>query len=294
MMHDIDLHPSQKALKTTQLGILISIVLVFVKAGAGIFGHSYELIADATETGADIVSSALLWIGLKYSLKPPDKGHPYGHGKAEPLTAVVISFFLIGAAVWIAVSSIYYITTPHELPRRFTLIVLLIVILTKELLFRYVLSVAKKIDSQAVRADAYHHRSDAITSIAAFIGIVIALMGGKGYEGADDWAALLASGIIMYNAIGILRPAIAEIMDGAPSTEISKLVKEEARAVEQVIDVEKCYVRKMGFDYFVDLHILVNSQLTVAEGHKIAHRVKDHLMSVNNRIKGAIIHVEPF
>jgi cation diffusion facilitator family transporter len=210
-MTAIDVHPSVKAIRTTQIGIAISIVLVFSKAVAGHLGHSYALVADATETGADVFSSILLWIGLKIAMKPADPKHPYGHGKAEPIASIIISFFLMGAAIWIAWHAIGFVITPHDMPKRFTLYILLGVIIVKEVMFRYVLNIGKQIGSNTVKADAYHHRSDAITSIAAFIGIVIALIAGKGYEGADDWAALLASGIVFYNAIQLLRPGLAEI-----------------------------------------------------------------------------------
>ena len=164
----------------------------------------------------------------------------------------------------------------------------------KETLFRYVFSVGKKINSEAVKADAHHHRSDAITSVAAFIGISIALIGGKGYEGADDWAALIASGLILYNAFNIIRPALAEIMDAAPSNEIVQKVRKVASSVPLVKDVEKCYVRKMGFDYYVDIHIQVDGKLSVTEGHKIAHEVKDTILKSNLRVTDVLIHVEPF
>ncbi len=293
-MSESNIHPSVTGMKTTLIGIVISLILVFIKGIAGYTGHSYALIADATETGADIFSSALLWIGLRIALKSPDKEHPYGHGKAEPLAAVVISLFLIGAAVWIAYNSIKYITTPHDLPKSFTLYVLVIVIIIKETMFRYVLGVGKKINSQAVKADAFHHRSDAITSVAAFIGISIALMGGRGYEGADDWAALIAAGLIVYNAIGLLRPALAEIMDAAPSNEIVMKVRQLAGSVPNVMAIEKCYVRKMGFDYYVDLHIEVEGQLSVTEGHRISHMVKDKILKSNLRVIDVLVHVEPF
>jgi cation diffusion facilitator family transporter len=293
-MAAIDLHPSVKAIRTTQIGIGISIALVFLKAIAGHLGHSYALIADATETGADVFSSTLLWIGLKIAMKPADPKHPYGHGKAEPIVSIVISFFLMGAAIWIGWHAIEFVRTPHDMPKRFTLYILLGVIIIKEGMFRYVLNVGKQIGSNAVKADAYHHRSDAITSIAAFIGIVIALIAGKGYEGADDWAALLASGIVFYNAIQLLRPGLAEIMDAAPSGEIVDQVRALAAEADEVLFIEKCYVRKMGFDYFVDLHIQVAPDLSVAEGHRIAHLVKDKLMDSKLSIKDVLIHIEPF
>jgi len=293
-MAESNIHPSVTGMKTTLLGIIISIVLVFLKGIAGHLGHSYALIADATETGADVISSALLWVGLRIALKRPDEEHPYGHGKAEPLAAVVISLFLVAAALWIAYHSYQFITTAHSLPEKFTLWILVVVIIIKETMFRYVLKVGKKINSQAVKADAYHHRSDAITSVAAFIGITIALIGGKGYEGADDWAALIASGLIIYNAIGLLRPALAEIMDAAPSDEIVMKVRQLAASVPNVSAIEKCYVRKMGFDYYVDLHIQVDGKFSVTEGHRIAHLVKDTILKSDLRVIDVLVHIEPF
>ena len=293
-METIDIHPSSTAIRTTILGIGVSVVLIFVKGIAGYLGHSYALIADATESGADILSSGLLWLGLRIALKEPDEEHPYGHGKAEPLAAIAVALFLVAAAIWIGYHSISFIDTPHDLPKGFTLWILLIVIAIKETLFRYVFNIGKKINSQAVKADAHHHRSDAITSIAAFIGISIALIGGKGYESADDWAALIASCLILYNAFNIIRPALSEIMDAAPSNEIVQQVRELASSVPLVRDVEKCYVRKMGFDYYVDIHIEIDGHLTVTDGHDIAHHVKETILKSNLRVIDVLIHVEPF
>lgn len=292
-MPNTDIHPLVIAIRTTILGIILSIILIFVKGISGHLGHSYALIADAIESGADVISSGLLWLALYISLKGPDEEHPYGHGKAEPLSAAIVSLFLVVAAVWIARHAIEYIGTPHALPRKFTLAVLIIIIGAKEGMFRYVLRVGKRIKSNAVIADAYHHRSDAITSISAFIGISIALIGGKGFESADDWAALAASCLIIYSAQRILRRALAEIMDTAPSQEIVKRVRNIAGGVKGVNNVEKCYVRKMGFDYHVDIHIQVDAYLSVAEGHRIAHLVKDALIQKDLRIINVMVHVEP-
>jgi cation diffusion facilitator family transporter len=195
--------------------------------------------------------------------------------------------------VWIGWNAIGFIRTPHAMPRSFTLPVLAAVILIKEGLFRYVLKVGKQINSQAVKSDAYHHRADAITSIAAFVGISIALILGPGHESADDWAALAASCIVLYNAISLLRPAINEVMDAAPSKEIVGRVRNLAGQNPNVRKVEKCFVRKMGFDYFVDIHIQVDGNLSVTEGHAIAHAVKSTLLESNLRIKDVLVHVEP-
>jgi len=285
---------SNEAIRTTQLGIVISIALIFIKGISGYLGHSYALIADATESGADVISSGLLWIALKYAQKPADEGHPYGHGKAEPVAAILIGFFLIAAAGWIGWHSVGFIQTPHELPKRYTLFVLLIVIVTKEGLFRYVLAIGKRIGSNAVKADAFHHRSDAISSIAALVGISIALIFGKGFEGADDWAALLACTFIIYNAFKIIRPAFSEIMDGAPEYGVVEAITKIASDHVEVKYVEKCFVRKSGVEYYVDMHIEVDGHINVFHAHEIAHQVKDNLLSSNLRVKDALIHVEPY
>jgi cation diffusion facilitator family transporter len=256
-------------------------------------GNSYALIADAIESTADIFTSLIVWLGIKVASKAPDPNHPYGHGKAEPLAGIIVSLFLITAAIFIAIQSISNIMIPHKLPSFYTLPVLGIVVLTKELLFKYVEKINKEVNSTAVKADAWHHRSDAITSATAFIGISIALIGGKGYESADDWAALIAAGIIVFNAIHIIRPAFNEIMDAAPSSDLLMDVRKVALEVKGVKGLDKSFIRKMGFEYYVDLHVIVDGSLSVREGHDIAHRVKDAILGSNVRINDVLIHIEP-
>lgn len=286
-------HPSDKGIKSTLIGIVVSLFLAVIKGVAGILGHSYALIADAIESFSDVFSSLILWFGLKVAARPPDEDHPYGHGKAEPIATIIVGLALLIAATIITVESIQHLITPHTVPAPFTLIVLVLVIVTKEIMFRYVINIGEETESQAVKADAFHHRSDAITSGAAFIGISIALIGGDGYEGADDWAALLAAAVIVFNAVRIVKPAIAEIMDAAPSEEILEKVKIIASSVELVTGLDKCFVRKMGFDYYVDLHVIVNGNLSVREGHKIAHDVKDAILDAFPRINDVLVHIEP-
>ena len=282
-----------KGLRTTLIGIIVSALLALVKALGGIFGHSYALIADAIESAADVFTSTMLWIGLKWSAKPADDNHPYGHGKAEALVALGISLALVIAAGIIIRDSVLHITEPHKTPAPYTLIILVVVILTKELLYRFVLKTGTEINSGAVKADAFHHRSDAITSAAAFIGISIALIGGEGYEVADDFAALLAGGFIIYNAFGIARPAIGELLDEALEPELQKEIACAAMKVDAVEHVQKCHSRKMGTGYHVDLHIWINGNLTVAHGHDIAHEVKDRIIENVPQVFDVHIHVEP-
>jgi cation diffusion facilitator family transporter len=286
-------HPAIKGMRSTIFGIIGNILLAVIKGLAGFFGNSYALIADAIESASDVFSSLIVLIGLKISTKPKDKNHPYGHGKAEPIVAIVVALTLLGAALTIAYQSVQEIATPHHTPAPFTLLVLVLVVAVKETLFRYVFKVGAEVQSTAVKTDAWHHRSDAITSVAAFIGISVALIFGKGYESADDWAALLASGIIAFNGYNLFRPALAEIMDEAPPEHLEEDIRTTSETVGGVIEVEKCFIRKMGFDYFVDLHVIVDGELTVREGHIIAHKVKEALLKSKLRIVDVLIHIEP-
>ncbi len=284
---------SEKAIRTTYWSIAGNTFLAITKGIAGVFGNSYALIADAIESTTDIFSSLLVLFGLKYAAKPADENHPYGHGKAEPLITFAVVGFLVVSATIIFIESIHNIQQPHDIPKPFTLIVLGAIILFKEASYRYVIRKSKETNSTSLKADAWHHRSDAVTSLMAFIGISIALFFGKGYETADDWAALLASLFIVYNAYLIFRPALGEIMDEHLHDDIIEEIRLQSIKVEGVIATEKCYVRKMGMLYIVDLHVIVQKDLTVFEGHEIAHKVKDALMNDIPDIADILIHIEP-
>jgi cation diffusion facilitator family transporter len=285
--------PERHGMRSVGWGVLANTVLAATKAIAGILGNSYALIADAIESTTDIASSLIVWGGLKISGIPPDADHPYGHGKAEPLAATVVAMALFAAAAGIAIQSIREIATPHHAPAPFTLAVLLVVVAVKEGLYRSIFRVGKHIGSTAVVSDAWHHRSDAITSAAVFAGISVALAGGEGYEAADDWAALFAAAVIVVNAVRIMRPAVQEVMDRAPDPDIERAVRETADGVAGVAGLDKCYVRKMGFSYYVDLHVTVDGGLSVREGHDIAREVKRALRSAHPAIADVLVHIEP-
>jgi len=284
---------AERGQSSTLLGIGANVALVLGKGTAGVVGHSYALIAEAIESGTDILSSLIVWLGLRTAAREPDANHPYGHGKAEPLAAIMVAVALVAAATYIATEGILHILTPHQLPAPFTLAVLAVVIVLKETLYRRVNKVGEEVDSSAVKADAWHHRADVITSCTAFIGISIALIGGKGYESADDWAALVACCFIVFNAYHIFRPAFGEIMDEAPAGTWAEDVRALAEAVPGVVATEKCYVRKMGFEFFADLHVIVDGTISVREGHAIAHAVKARIMQVKPAIYDVLVHIEP-
>ncbi|WP_269227402.1 cation diffusion facilitator family transporter [Flavobacterium eburneipallidum] len=283
----------QTAIKATYFSIFGNICMALIKGLAGFFGNSYALIADAIESTTDIFASFLVLFGIKYSNKPADENHPYGHGRAEPLITFLVVVFLITSATIIAYESIINIQTPHDLPKPWTLIILGAIIIWKEYSFRIVMKRSLETNSSSLKADAWHHRSDAITSVAAFIGISAALFLGKGYESADDWAALFAAGFICYNSYLIFRPALGEIMDEHLNDDLIIEIRKVAQEVNGVVNTEKCFIRKAGMKYHVDLHAIVNANLTVREGHEIAHHLKDTLRAAIPELGHVLIHIEP-
>ena len=292
-MFETTLSNEKKAINTIVFSIVGNFFLALIKGIAGFFGNSYALIADAIESTTDIFSSILVLFGLKYANKPADKNHPYGHGKIEPLITFLLVGFLVISATFIAHESIQNIRNPHALPEKWTLIVLALIIAWKELSFRIVIQKSKETNSSSLKADAWHHRSDAITSIAAFIGISMALMLGKGYESADDWAALFASGFILYNSYLIFRPALGEIMDEHFYDDLVEDIRRISLTVDGIIATEKCFIRKVGMIYHVDLHAKVNGSISVTDGHNLAHQLKDTLRAEIPQLGHVLIHIEP-
>jgi cation diffusion facilitator family transporter len=285
---------TRRSIRWAQAGLLINAVLVLVKLIAGIVGHANALVADAVESSADIFSSLIVWMGLSIAARPADEDHPYGHGKAEPLAAAVVSLMLLGAAVGISILAIREIRTPHHLPSPFTLFVAAGVIIVKEILYRRVSRVGKDVGSTAVTADAWHHRADAVSSLAAFIGISIALIGGRGWEAADDWAALVAAILVAVNGVRTLRPAISGLMDEAPDTTVKVRAMEAACSVDGVRKVENLKLRRSGLGFYVDLHVQADPVITLEDAHEIAARVKYAILDAIPNAVNVLVHMEPF
>jgi len=283
----------EKAVKTTYFSIAGNFALALIKGAAGFFGNSYALIADAIESTADIFSSFLVLLGIKYASRPADDNHPYGHGRAEALITFIVVGFLITSATVIAYESIVNIQTPHELPATWTLFVLGAIILWKEISYRLVMKKSRETGSSALAADAWHHRSDAITSVAAFTGISIAIFFGQGYEAADDWAALFASGFILYNSYLIFRPALGEIMDEHLYEDVVEDIRRVAKEVDGIIDTEKCFVRKAGMRYHIELHAIVDANISVKKGHELGHNLEDALREKLGNLGHVLVHIEP-
>jgi cation diffusion facilitator family transporter len=284
----------QTAVRAAYFSIAGNILLAIIKGLAGGFGHSYALIADAIESTTDIISSIIVLFGIRYASRPADKNHPYGHGRIEPLITFLVVGFLIISATIIAYESIHNIGRPHPLPKPWTLIVLGIIIMWQEISFRFVMKKARSTNSSSLKADAWHHRSDAITSVSAFIGISIVLLLGKGYESADNWAALFAAIFIVYNSYSIFRPALGEIMDENLYDGLIRSIRSIALEVDGIMGTEKCLVRKAGMKYHVDLHATVDGKISVDRGHEISHNLKDTLKTGLPQLGEVLIHIEPY
>lgn len=274
--------------------MLVNTTLAIVKLIAGVVGHAYALIADAVESTADIFSSLVVIGGLRIASQPADENHPYGHGRAEALAGAVVSLMLLAAALGIAAEAIREIRTPHHTPAAWTLGVLVIVILIKELLARKVFRVGFETHSRAVMADAQHHRSDVITSTAAFIGISVAVIGGRGWEQADDWAALVASGVIFFNGVKMLRPAVDDLMDRVPEDGVIQLISDAARSVTEVRAIEKLKIRKVGLQYAVDLHVQTDPDMSLHDAHIVSGKVKSAIREQMPAVDGVLVHMEPY
>lgn len=282
------------AAKATLLSVAINSALAAVKVVTGILGNSYALIADGIESINDVLSSLVVYASIRISAKPADEDHPYGHGKAEQLGALFSALSLLGAGATIVVQSSQNLFHRHTSPAWYTLPVLVLVIVVKELLSRYALNKGQETTSTALKGDAWHHRADAITSGAAFVGIVISLVGGPGFEKADDVAALLGCAVIGINGFKLLKTSLHENMDGAPPAELIERMRQIAAAVPQVKLIEKLRMKKSGLGYFMDIHVQVDAQLSVDEGHRIGGAVKARLMTEGYEIHDVVVHLEPY
>jgi cation diffusion facilitator family transporter len=275
------------------VGLAVNVALATVKILAGIAGHSAALIADAAESMVDIAGSVVIWGGLRIASMPADEDHPYGHGKAEALAGLVVAMMVLAAGIAAGVNGVLALVHPGPTPRAYTLMVLVVVVAAKEVMFHVTRRAARKLDSGAVLVDAWHHRSDAITSLAAFAGISLAVWGGGRLYWADPVAALVASAIIVVNAVLLFGTPLHELMDAVP-TEVVDTTREVAAAVPGVVHVEKVSGRKSGRRYWVDMHVWVDPQMTVSDAHALSHRVKDAVCAGVAGVADVLVHIEPW
>ncbi len=280
--------------RTALLGIAANLALALVKLVAGIVGNSYALVADAAESTFDLVGSFAVWAGIRIAERDATENYPFGYGKAEALASAIVALLLLVAGVGIAAAAIHEIRTPHFVPASWTLGVLGVVIVVKELVSRRVAAIGRRAGSTALEADAMHHRSDVLTSAAAFVGIAVAVLGGPGWESADDWAALVAAGVIAWNGVALLRTGVRELMDRTPPGDVAPAVRRAARAVTDVRDVEKLAVRKAGRGYWVDIHVQADPAMSLHDAHVLSGRVKGAIRAAVPGVQGVLVHMEPY
>ncbi len=281
------------AVSAAQRGALINAGLVLIKVITGIIGNSYALIADGIESGADVISSLIVWRGLSIAKRGASEDYHFGYGRAETVSGVIVGLMLLGAAVAISIVAVREIITPHHLPELFTLPVLVAVVITKEILYRSVAEVSEETESSALKGDAWHHRSDAITSAAAFIGISIGLWGGPGWEPADDFAALFCALVITITGWRLVRASFAELMDRAPDQAFLSELRTAAASVPEARHIEKVFARKSGLVYFVDLHVHADPTLSLREAHIVSGKVKTAVRRALPSVHGVMVHMEP-
>lgn len=285
---------AQASQRLAQIGLVINALLAVVKLVAGLVGNAYALVADAIESGTDMIGSVVVWSGLRIASRDPDDRYPFGYGRAEALAGAVVAALMFGAAAGISIEAVREIRTPHHAPAPWTLGVLVLVIVVKELLAKKVLKMSEGTGSIAAEADGWHHRADAITSGAAFIGITVAIVGGPGWEPADDWAALVAAGIIAINAGLLLRTALGDLMDRAPDAAVMTLASAAALETPGVLAIEKLKIRKTGTAYYVDIHVQAEPSMTLHDAHILSGIVKSAIRKRIPAAAGVLIHMEPY
>lgn len=284
---------TRRGIRAALLALGVNAALVAVKVTAGLLGNSYALVADGVESTLDMFSSLIVWRGLAVAGRTPDERYHFGYGKAESLAGAAIALMLLVAAAGISVQAVREIVTPHHAPAPFTLAVLVVVVMAKAVLSRWMMAVGTEVGSAAVQADAWHHRSDVITSGAAFVGITVALIGGPEWAPADDVAALLASGVIAFNGIRLLRPALEDLMDRAPDPRVLERVERASRSVPGVLQVEKMQARRAGVGYFVTLHVEADPEMSLHAAHALGHDVKDAVQAALPDVLDVVVHMEP-
>jgi cation diffusion facilitator family transporter len=285
---------ARRAQRWAQLGLVVNALLAVVKLVAGLLGNAYALVADAIESATDMVGSLLVWGGLRIASRDPDERYPFGYGRAEPIATAAVAALMLGAAAGIAIEAVRAIRTPHLAPAPFTLAVLALVIVVKVVLATRVLRISSRTSSVVVRADASHHQADAITSGAAFIGISVAILGGPGWEAADDWAALVAAGVISVNGGALFRSALRDLMDRAPDPGLLAQVSEAALETSGVRAIEKLKVRRSGTGLYVDIHVQADAAMSLHDAHILSGRVKGAIRRRVPAALGVLIHMEPY
>lgn len=276
------------------LGLAVNLLLGVVKLVGGILGHSFALIADAVNSIGDVVTTLVVLFALRVAQRPPDAEHPYGHSRAEGIAASNVAILMIVSALLVGWEAIQRLSNVNLAPPVWTLWIAGANVIIKEGLYRYKFKIGRRLGSASIIANAWDHRSDALSALAVLIGLATVRIGGARFMWADEAASLVVVAAIVWTGVQLFRSSASELMDVQADSKYVNRIRATALLVKGVEDVETLWVRKSGLEYFADIHIQVDPSLTVAEGHRIGHRVKDHLLEEYVSLRDVLVHLEPY
>jgi cation diffusion facilitator family transporter len=283
----------QSGRRIALIGMIVSGGLAALKITVGQFGNSTALVADGFESAADVVASGTIFLALTLAMKPPDSNHPYGHGRIETLAGLLLGFVLFCAGIAISAHALLLEHDQLPMPSAYTIWPLILSVVLKLALMRYKYSAGRRIRSAALIADAANDGVDAISGGAALIALGMTLMSPERFRHADQWGAFVVGLIVVFTGIRVIRETGSQLMDTMPDPWLMKMVREAAVTVAGVAGVEKCFARKTGLKYHVDLHLEVDPELTVRASHDIAQAVRERIRGQLDWVADVLVHVEP-
>lgn len=283
----------KQVIRAACIGLLLNIFLGAVKLIAGIMTGSFALVSDAVNSLGDVLTTIAVLLANVFAQKPPDSKHPYGHTKAEAVAGVNVSLVVLLSAIWLGVEAVRRIPDTHAVPPLWTLFIAAGNVLVKEGLYRYKSRVARQTNSSSMMANAWDHRADAFSALAVLLGLLVVNLGGTAFMWADEVAALLVVIAISYSAVKLFRDSASELMDAQADPELIARIRAVALQTPGVLGVETLWVRKSGLEYFVDMHVEVNPAISIREGHRISHSVRDLLLDGFAAVRDVLVHIEP-
>ena len=268
-------------------------ILGLTKLVGGLLAGSFALVADSVNSLGDTVASIVVLVALRIAQRPADENHPYGHSRAEAVAASNVALLIIISALLLGVEAVRRFGLDHAAPPNWALAIAAANVVIKEALYRYKLRVASRTGSAAVLANAWDHRADALSALAVLIGLSATAIGGTDWIWADEVAALFVVAVILRGAIPLFRNSARDLLDAQAEPELVRQVRAWASQTEGVEEVEKLWIRKSGFEYLVEIHLEVDPDRTVADGHRIGHEVQARLQERFPRLRHVLVHLEP-
>jgi cation diffusion facilitator family transporter len=274
-------------------GMVVSGTLAVVKIFAGVAGHSTAVLADGFESAGDVFASGFVLLGLTFGAKPPDYEHPYGHGRAEIVTGLLIGLILIAGGALISFGSIQHLGQAHEPVAHYVVYALLLSLVAKSSLAAAKFHYGRKLKSASLTADAWNDAMDSLSATVALIAVGLALANPARFLDADRIGGFLVGLIVIVVGLRVVRDTTLQLMDTMPDEAMMNQIRAAAAAVPGARGVEKCFARKTGLRYHVDLHLEVDPEMTVRQSHEIAHDVRLKILETLNWVADVLVHVEP-